>query len=140
MGVPLSTDAQAFLHEKVYGHIATLMRDGSPQSTIVWVETDGANILVNNSTNRVKLKNMQRDGRVALSIADPQDPYRTMYVRGRVIDISGPEEGLEFIDVLAKKYRSQERYPRDRLVGETRVKVTIEPLHVLERGLAPDKG
>lgn len=136
MGVPLSADAQAFLHEKVYAHIATLMRDGSPQSTIVWVDTDGTNILVNNSTNRVKLKNMQRDGRVALSIADPQDPYRTMYIRGRVIDISGPEQGLEFIDALAKKYRGQDQYPRDRLVGETRVKVTIEPLHVLERGLA----
>jgi PPOX class probable F420-dependent enzyme len=111
MGVPLSDDAQAFLHEKVYAHIATLMRDGSPQSTIVWVDTDGVNILVNNPTNRVKLKNMQRDGRVALSIADPQDPYRTMYIRGRVIDISGAEEGLEFIDTLAMKYRGQERYP-----------------------------
>ena len=136
MGVPLSANAQAFLNEKVFAHLATLMRDGSPHSTIVWVDTNGTNILINTSTNRVKLRNMKRDDRVALSITDPQDAYRAIYVRGRVTSISA-EEGLEHIDALARKYRGQERYPRERLVGETRVKVTIEPLHVVERGLAP---
>ena len=134
MGVPLSPQAQAFLREKVFAHISTLMRDGSPQSTIVWVDTDGTNVLINSSLSRVKLKNMQRDGRVAISIAAPENAYRCLYIRGLVTDIS-ERDGLDHIDSLAKKYRGEDRYPRDRLVGETRVKVVIEPLHVLERGL-----
>ena len=79
---------------------------------------------------------MKRDGRLAVSIADPQDAYRTLYVRGQVTDISA-EKGLQHIDSLAMKYRGQAQYPRERLVGETRVRVTIEPLHIIERGLEP---
>jgi PPOX class probable F420-dependent enzyme len=134
MGFPLSPEAQAFLKEQVYAHISTLMRDGSPHSTIVWVDTDGENLLVNSSTNRVKLKNMTRDNRVSLSIAGPDNAYRCLYVRGLVTSIT-EDSDLTFIDSLAKKYRGQDQYPRDRLVGETRMKIVIEPLSVIERGL-----
>ena len=137
MGVPISPQAQAFLKEQVYAHISTLRRDGSPHSTIVWVDTDGENVLVNSSTNRVKLKNMQRDGRVSLSIAAPDNAYRCLYVRGLVTSIT-EDSDLTFIDYLAKKYRGQDEYPRDRLVDETRMKVVIEPLWMMERGL--DRG
>ena len=134
MGVALSPNAQAFLREQVYAHISTLMRDGSPHSTIVWVDTDGENVLVNSSINRVKLKNMQRDGRVSMSIAAPDNAYRCLYVRGRVTSIA-EDADLAFIDSLARKYRGEDQYPRDRLVGETRMKVVIEPTRVIERGL-----
>ena len=132
MGVPLSAEAQAFLRERVFAHIATLMRDGSPHSTIVWADTDGTNVVVNSSTDRVKLRNMKRDGRVAISISAPEDEQRTLYVRGRVTSIS-EDEGFAHIDSLARKYRGQDQYPRQRLEGQIRMKVVIEPLHVVER-------
>ena len=132
MGVPLSAEAQAFLREKVFAHVATLMRDGSPHSTIVWVDTDGTNVVVNSSTDRVKLRNMKRDGRVAISISAADDEQRVLYVRGRVSSIS-EDEGFEHIDSLARKYRGQDQYPRERLEGQTRLRIVIEPLHVVER-------
>ena len=132
MGVPLSAEAQAFLRERVFAHIATLMRDGSPQSTIVWADTDGTNVVINTSLDRVKLRNMKRDGRVALSISAPGDEQSTLYVRGRVTSIT-EDEGFVHIDSLAKKYRGQDQYPRERLEGVTRLRIVIEPLSVVER-------
>ena len=103
-GIPLSANTQAFLKEQVFAHICTLMPDGSPQSTIVWVDTDGEHLLVDSSINRVKTKNMQRDSRVSLSIAAPENAYRSVYVRGRVTSIA-EDNDLQFIDSLANKYR-----------------------------------
>jgi PPOX class probable F420-dependent enzyme len=134
VGVPLSPNVQSFLKEGVYANISTLMKDGSPQSSVVWVDTDGENLLVNSSINRVKTKNMLRDPRVSLTIMTLDNAYRGIYVRGRATSIT-EDSDLSFIDSLAKKYRGQDEYPRDRLVGETRMKIVIEPISVIERGL-----
>ena len=130
MGVPLSPQAQAFLQQKVFGHIATLMRDGSPQTTTVWVDTDGANILVNTVEGRVKIKNMRRDGRVALAVVDSDNPYRGLSIRGRVTSTT-IEGAAEHYAELAKKYER----PLMTSPENIRVKVVIEPLGVVERGL-----
>jgi PPOX class probable F420-dependent enzyme len=66
-----------------FAHLATLMADGSPHVTPVWVDYDGANVRVNSAKGRVKDKNMRRDKRVALSIQDPDDPYRYLAIRGK---------------------------------------------------------
>jgi len=91
-------------------HLATLMPDGSPQVTPVWCDLDGEHVLVNSAKGRRKDKNMRKDARVALSMCDPDNPYRYLEIRGRVVEII--EEGArEHIDALAKKYLDLDVYP-----------------------------
>lgn len=115
-----------------FGHLATLMPDGSPQVTPVWVDIEGDTILFNTAEGRVKTRNLDRDGRVAISVADQQNPYRYIQVRGRVV--SRTHEGADaHIDRLAKKYLGQDRYPF-RQPGEQRVIFRIQPEHVQVSG------
>jgi PPOX class probable F420-dependent enzyme len=108
------------------------MPDGTPQVTPVWVDYDGRYVLVNSARGRQKDKNMKRDSSVALSIMDPENPYRYLEVRGRVAEVT--EEGAEdHIDKMANKYIGQERYPWRR-PGEVRVLYKIEPEHTTQMG------
>src|SRR5436309_16124744 len=95
--------------KKAFGNLATVMPNGSPQVTPVWFDFDGRYLRVNSARGRVKDKNMRRDPRVALSILDPDNPYRYLEIRGRVIKIT--EDGaVEHINALAKKYRGMDTY------------------------------
>jgi PPOX class probable F420-dependent enzyme len=71
-----------------FGNLATIMKDGSPQVTPVWVDYDGKYVRFNSALGRVKDKNIRRDPRVALSIFDPENPYRHLDIRGRVVEIT----------------------------------------------------
>ena len=73
-------------NKQAFAQLATLNPDGSPQVTPVWVDFDGTNILVNTAKGRVKTKNLEREPRVAISITDPENPYRYLGVQGRVIE------------------------------------------------------
>jgi len=130
MAVPLSPEAIAFINEKVIAHVATLMKDGSPQVTPVWVETDGKDILINTSLDRQKWRNLKRDPRIALSIAGADNARRTMTVRGRVIEMTTAGANDQ-INRLSLKYSGNPVYQR-RQEGE-RVTVRIEPLSVRAR-------
>ena len=108
-----------------FAHLATLMPDGSPQVTPVWVDYDGTHVRVNSAKGRLKDKNMRRDKRVALSIQDPENAYRYIAVRGEIVEIT--EQGADAdIDKLAKKYLGKDRYPF-RSAGEVRVIYKIRP-------------
>jgi PPOX class probable F420-dependent enzyme len=112
-------------NKKAFAHLATLMKDGSPQVTPVWVDYDGKHVRVNSALGRVKDKNLRRDPHVALAIQDPDNPYRYLEVRGKVVDIT--QKGAdEHIDSLAQKYLGQAKYP-GRKPGEVRVLYKIEP-------------
>jgi PPOX class probable F420-dependent enzyme len=116
------------LKKKAFAHLATRMPDGSPQVSPVWIDMDGDHILVNSAKGRIKDKNMRSDSRVALSATDPDNPYRALMIRGRVVRIT--EEGAEdHIDKMAKKYLGKDRYPF-RSPGEARVLYYIEPIKV----------
>lgn len=111
--------------KKAFAQLATIMPDGSPQVSPVWFEFDGQNIVINSAKGRVKDQNMRRDPRVGLDIMDPDNPYRHLSLRGRVVDIT--EKGAdEHIDKLTKKYIGQDRYPY-RGPGEVRVIYKIQP-------------
>ncbi|MFP5261250.1 MAG: PPOX class F420-dependent oxidoreductase [Blastocatellia bacterium] len=111
--------------KKAFANLATVMPDGTPQVTPVWVDYDGTHLVVNSARGRRKDKNIQRNSSVALSIMDPDNPYRYLEVRGRVADIT--EEGADdHIDKMAKKYIGEDRYPW-RQPGEVRVIYKIEP-------------
>jgi len=111
--------------KKAFAHLATLMPDGSPQTTPVWVDYQDGFILVNTARGRQKDRNIRRNPRVALSILDPDNSYRYLQVRGRVVEIT--ESGADaHIDRLAFKYLGQEKYP-NRRPGEIRVIYKILP-------------
>jgi PPOX class probable F420-dependent enzyme len=114
------------LEKKAFAHLGTLMKDGSPQVTPVWFDHDGTHIRINSAKGRWKDKNMRNRPQVALSILDPDNPYRYMQIRGKVVDVT--EAGADVhIDSLAKKYLGQDKYPF-RQPGEERViyKVSVE--------------
>lgn len=121
------------LFEKpAFAHLATLMKDGSPQVTPVWIDYDGKHILFNSALGRVKDKNVRRDPRVAMSIQDPQNPYRYLQIRGRVVSIT--QDGAdEHINMLARKYLGKPEYPY-RQPGEVRVLYRVEPEKVSVMG------
>jgi PPOX class probable F420-dependent enzyme len=111
--------------KKAFANLATLNSDGTPQVTPVWVDYDGNYVLVNSARGRRKDKNIERNRAVALSIQDPDNPYRYLEVRGKVTDIT--EEGADqHIDKMAKKYLGAEKYP-GRQPGEVRVLYKIKP-------------
>ena len=115
-----------------FAHLATPMKDGSPQVTPVWYGFDGTHIRVNSAKGRLKDKNLRRDKRVALSIQDPDNAYRYMAIRGDVDEIT--ENGADaHIDGLAKKYLDKERYPF-RAPGEVRVMYRIRPEKISTMG------
>jgi PPOX class probable F420-dependent enzyme len=124
----LSTIPENYLdlfEKRAFANLATLMPDGSPQVTPVWVDYDGTYLLVNTARGRQKDLNMQRDPRVALSIMDPDDPYRYLQIRGTVAE-STTEGGDDHIDKMAYKYLGKNRYP-NRRPGEVRVIYKILP-------------
>jgi PPOX class probable F420-dependent enzyme len=120
------------LEKKSFAHIATLMPDGSPQVTPVWVDSDKGRILINSARGRRKDQNLERDRRVAVSITDPDNPYRALMIRGRVVDIT-TDGADEHIDRMAKKYMGKDKYPFRR-PGEQRVLYVIEPEKVSTMG------
>jgi PPOX class probable F420-dependent enzyme len=111
-----------------FAHVATLRPDGSPHVTPVWVDYDGTHVRFNTARGRAKLCHLERDPRIAVAIQDPDDPYRYVQVRGRVVEVT--EYGADaHIDALAKKYLGQDRYPF-RQSGEIRVTCKVIISHV----------
>jgi PPOX class probable F420-dependent enzyme len=120
------------LQKKSFAHLATLMPDGSPQVTPVWVDVVDGKLVVNSAKGRLKDKNLERDRRVAVSITDPDNPYRSLSIRGKVVEIR--TEGADaHIDKMAKKYIGQDKYPWKR-PDEQRVMFIIEPEKVATMG------
>ena len=132
MPVKISEGIRKLLEEPNFANLATLMPDGSPQVTPVWVDFDGTHILVNTAEGRQKPRNVRRDPRVAVSIFNQQDPYSYATVRGQVVEIT--HEGADqHFDRMAKKYLGRDVYPF-RAPGERRVIFKIAPEHVASTG------
>ena len=120
------------LQGKNFAHVVTLMPDGTPQTTPVWIDFDGTNIIFNTAEGRQKTRNLDRDPRVALSVLDMANPYRYLQVRGRIVEKT--TEGAEdHIDVLAKRYLGLDVYP-DHNPAAPRVIYKIQPEQVQTMG------
>ena len=120
------------LGKKTFANWATIGPKGEPQVNPVWFEWDGRHIVVSQTRTRQKLRNIQRDPRVALSFLDPDDPYRYLEIRGEVVDIQD-DEGNAFINKMAKKYVGQDEYAWDPPEAR-RVVVRIEPKATTKMG------
>lgn len=116
---------------KPLASIATVMPDGSPQVTPVWFDYTNGKIRINTARGRVKARNLKAGAKVALAIIDPENPYRYIGIRGRVVG-EDEKNADAHIDSLAKKYLGQDKYPF-RTAGEQRVTYEIEPesVHVM---------
>lgn len=128
----LSPFARKLFEGKNFATVATLMSDGSPQASVVWVETDGKHIIFNTAEGRTKPKNMRSDARVAVAVFNMEQPYQSAIIRGRVVEMT--HDGADaHIDKMAKKYMGVDQYPF-RQPGEQRVIVKIAPDNVALMG------
>ena len=119
------------LNKKALADVATIMPDGSPQVTPVWFDYDGQHIRINSAKGRQKDRNLRARPAVALAVVDPDNPYRYMQLRGKVIEIT--EKGADaHIDALSNSYLGKD-YP-NRKAGEVRVTYVIELASVSTMG------
>jgi PPOX class probable F420-dependent enzyme len=121
-----------FLENPFVGVVTTLREDGSPHSTVVWVDVEDGVPVFNTALGRKKPQNLEQDPRASLLVIDPQDAYKWVSVDGKAevtTDGADPQ-----IDKLAKKYLGKDEYPW-RKEGEQRLKVRIQPEHVSASGL-----
>ncbi len=120
------------LHASGFAHLASLGPDGAPQSHPVWYDWDGQDLNISTTKNRQKYRNVRRDPRVAVSILDPDNPYRYLELRGEVTHIEDDPDKA-FIDRLAKKYLDRDEYPH-KDPGAERVIIHIAPRHAASMG------
>jgi PPOX class probable F420-dependent enzyme len=134
MAVPIPDTHRDLLVGPLYGILSTMMPDGQPQSSLVWVDFDGIYVLINTTLERQKGRNMRANPKVALLVIDPKDSSRWIEVRGKVVEIR--REGAQaHADTLTQRYTDKQRfsgdmYPIEQKQKETRVIVTIEPIKV----------
>ncbi len=121
----LSQDVLDLLRRPSTCYIATTMPDGSPQLTQTWVDTDGEHVLVNSVQGFLKVRNVERDPRVAVAVSDPDNPVRYFQVRGRVVDVT-TDGAADHIEMLSQKYFGTP-YPWFGGRDQVRVIITIKP-------------
>ncbi|MGA2099761.1 MAG: PPOX class F420-dependent oxidoreductase [Candidatus Sulfotelmatobacter sp.] len=118
MPATLSPEAKQLIDRPNFAHFCTLMPDGSPNATPVWIGRDGDQVIICTGENSLKGKNTRRDPRVAVSIVDFSNPYEEVQIRGRVIE-RRPDPDLKVMDVISHKYTGRPfpmRQPEGRVV------------------------
>lgn len=115
-----------------FAHLGTVMKNGTPQVTPIWFSFDGENILLNSAKGRIKDRNMRARPHVALSILDPENPYRYLQIIGTITDVT-EQGGDAHIDALAKKYLGKDSYPWKQ-PNEVRVIYNVRPDKVQTMG------
>lgn len=120
------------LDKKAFASVATIGPNGEPQNNPVWFEWDGSHIRFSLTTTRQKYRNTRADRRVALSILDPDDPYRYLEIRGVVADVEDDPD-LAFINSMALKYLGLDRYPWHQ-PGDERIVIVVEPTKTTTMG------
>ncbi len=126
----IPTDLEDILLKRSFAHVATLGPNGEPQSTPVWIDWDGTHLKFSQTKSRQKVRNLKRDPRIAVSVHDPDQPYRYLEVRGRVVGFED-DPNNEFINRMAKKYLDVDEYPYHQ-PGDERIVALVEPEHTTQ--------
>lgn len=113
-------------------HVATIGPDGEPQNNPVWFDWDGRHVKFSQTKTRQKYRNVSRDPRLALSIVDPENPYRYIEIRGEVTKVE-EDPNNDFINAMAKKYLGLDEYPYHQ-PGDERIILYVEPEHTTQMG------
>jgi PPOX class probable F420-dependent enzyme len=116
------------LHTATLAHVATIGPKGEPHNTPVWFDWDGNHIRFSQTRDRQKFRNLERDPRLALSIVDPNNPYRNLEIRGKVVRIE-EDPDLLFLNALTKRYLGRDTYPWDQ-PGVAHFIIVVQPEHV----------
>lgn len=111
----LEPPVRSLLSRPNFAHLSTLMADGSPNNSPVWIDLQDDRILISSEEGSLKVRNLRRDPRVALSIVDFHDPYEEVQIRGRVVEIRDDSKS-EFLDQISHKYIGK-NYPDRNLEG-----------------------
>ena len=130
MPTPLSAEITQLIDRPNFAHLATLMPDGSPSSTPVWVGREGDRVLICTSEGSLKARNTQRDPRVALSIVDFHDPYMEAQLRGRVVE-RRPDPELKIMDPISQKYIGKP-FPMRSYAGRVALVIEVEKARYLK--------
>lgn len=115
----------------VLAHVATIGPNGEPQSNPVWFITDGANIIISIGPTGQKAKNLERDPRIALSMADPENPIHYLEVRGRVVEVRQVDSTEPDVVAMVRKYTGNDTYDG---MPDRHALYTIEPLRSTTMG------
>lgn len=132
MSTVIPEDKRDLLDSTALAHVATVGPNGEPQNNPVWFGWDGELLSFSQTTGRQKFRNVRREPRVALSIVDPENPYRYLEVRGTVERID-PDPERAFINSMAKKYMGVDEYPWHQ-PGDERVVVVVRPERTTQMG------
>jgi len=120
------------LRSTALAHVATIGPKGEPQVNPVWFDWDSEYLKFSQTKTRQKHKNLGRDPHIALSIVDPENPYRYVEIRGEVVRVD-EDPDLDFINSMAKKYLDLDRYPYHQ-PGDERIVLYVEPRHTTQMG------
>jgi PPOX class probable F420-dependent enzyme len=127
----VTENARAMLTGRNFGHLATVMEDGAPHVSPVWIDCQDDHVVINTAVGRRKERNMRREPRIALSVVDQSNPYKELHIRGRVVEMVEGDEAWEHIDALNRRYHQTDQ-PYARRPGMRRVIVRIEPTVIHE--------
>ncbi len=116
------------LHTATLAHVATIGPKGEPHNGPVWFDWDGKHIRFSQTKARQKFRNLERDPRLALSLVDPNNPYRSLEIRGKVVRIE-EDLGLHFLNALTKRYLGRDTYPWDQ-PGEEHFIIVVQLEHI----------
>ena len=119
----LEPQVRALLSRPNFAHVSTVMADGSPNNSPVWIDVQGDRILISSEEGSLKVRNLRRDPRLAISVVDFHDPYEELQIRGRVVEIRDDSK-LEFLNRISHKYIGK-NYPDRALAGV--IVLVIEP-------------
>ncbi len=124
-GVPLDPTVRDLLTARNMAHVATLMSDGSPHVSPVWIELlDDERLAIFSTEAHLKIRNLRRDPRIGISVADEHNPYRAVIIRGRVVEEIDDERAIEIMDRMSRRYTGADFPVRSAIV------MVIEPERV----------
>jgi PPOX class probable F420-dependent enzyme len=124
-GTPLEPDVRKLLTARNMAHVATLMSDGAPHVSPVWIEVlEDDRLAIFSTEAHLKIRNLRRDPRIGISVADENNPYRSVIIRGRVVEELDGERALEIMDSMSRRYTGADFPVRSSIV------MVIEPERV----------
>lgn len=122
--MPLDTKVVNLLSRPNFAHLATLMPDGSPNSTPVWIGVRGDQVVIGSGEGSLKVKNLRRDARLSLSVVDFHDPYEEVQIRGKVVEFRD-DSNFEIMDEISRKYTGKE-FPFRNPEGRVALMIEVE--------------
>lgn len=135
----LGPDVRELLQARNMAHVATLMTDGSPHVSPVWIDIEGDHLAIFSTEPHLKIRNLRRDPRIGISVADETDPYRSVIIRGRVVEEISGDRAIAIMDRMSRRYTEADFPVRTAivmLIEPTRVRLQQLPFSHPRAGLA----